>query len=193
MTAGISQHVTSPPDLVLLPRTTGLPICHLVAPPHAKTARMRSASPIQADAVAGGMPWPLSSRTAAMKSDKARQTAARWTRLLGSNPRRRAPRWRRSRLCPGERSRRQLWPLGVRGSAAGGRSCWRRRGLRWRSVDLGAALRRAGRRAAARSPLREALHLAVQGGAAALASAARVELLASGARPRRDEMRGRMP
>ena len=58
-------------------------------------------------------------------------------------------------------------------------------------VDLGAALRRAGRRAAARSPLREALDFAVRGGATALASAARVELLASGARPRRDELRGR--
>jgi DNA-binding CsgD family transcriptional regulator len=58
-------------------------------------------------------------------------------------------------------------------------------------VDLGAALRRTGRRVAARLPLREALDLAVRGGATALASAARVELLASGARPRRDELRGR--
>jgi DNA-binding NarL/FixJ family response regulator len=58
-------------------------------------------------------------------------------------------------------------------------------------IDLGAALRRAGRRAAARAPLREALDLAAQGGATALASAARTELLATGARPRRDELRGR--
>jgi ATP/maltotriose-dependent transcriptional regulator MalT len=58
-------------------------------------------------------------------------------------------------------------------------------------VDLGAALRRAGRRTAARAPLREALDLAAQGGATALASSARVELLATGARPRRDELRGR--
>jgi DNA-binding NarL/FixJ family response regulator len=58
-------------------------------------------------------------------------------------------------------------------------------------VDLGAALRRAGRRTAARSPLREALDLAARGGATALASSARTELLASGARPRRDELRGR--
>ena len=58
-------------------------------------------------------------------------------------------------------------------------------------VDLGAALRRAGRRTGARSPLREALDLAARGGATALASSARVELLASGARPRRDELRGR--
>jgi DNA-binding CsgD family transcriptional regulator len=58
-------------------------------------------------------------------------------------------------------------------------------------VDLGAALRRAGRRAAARAPLREALDLAARGGATALASAARTELLATGARPRRNELRGR--
>jgi DNA-binding NarL/FixJ family response regulator len=58
-------------------------------------------------------------------------------------------------------------------------------------IDLGAALRRAGRRAAARPPLREALDLSAQGGATALASAARTELLATGARPRRDELRGR--
>ena len=58
-------------------------------------------------------------------------------------------------------------------------------------VDLGAALRRAGRRTAARPPLREALHLAARGGATALASTARAELLATGARPRRDESRGR--
>jgi ATP/maltotriose-dependent transcriptional regulator MalT len=58
-------------------------------------------------------------------------------------------------------------------------------------IDLGAALRRAGKRTAARSPLREALDLAAQGGATALASAARTELLATGARPRRDELRGR--
>jgi DNA-binding NarL/FixJ family response regulator len=58
-------------------------------------------------------------------------------------------------------------------------------------VDLGAALRRAGRRSGARPALREALHLAASGGATALASAARTELLASGARPRRDESRGR--
>jgi DNA-binding NarL/FixJ family response regulator len=58
-------------------------------------------------------------------------------------------------------------------------------------IDLGAALRRAGRRTAARRPLREALDLAARGGATALASTARIELLASGARPRRDEMRGR--
>jgi DNA-binding CsgD family transcriptional regulator len=58
-------------------------------------------------------------------------------------------------------------------------------------VDLGGALRRAGKRAAARPPLREALDIAARGGATALAARARAELAASGARPRRDELRGR--
>ena len=58
-------------------------------------------------------------------------------------------------------------------------------------IDLGGTLRRAGQRSAARPPLRDALHLAAQGGATALAATARTELLASGARPRRDELRGR--
>jgi DNA-binding CsgD family transcriptional regulator len=57
--------------------------------------------------------------------------------------------------------------------------------------DLGAALRRARRRAAAAAPLREALHHAAQCGADALAARAREELRAAGARPRRDAMRGR--
>jgi DNA-binding CsgD family transcriptional regulator/tetratricopeptide (TPR) repeat protein len=58
-------------------------------------------------------------------------------------------------------------------------------------VELGSAQRRAGDRAASRAPLREALDLAAAAGAAALADRARVELAASGARPRRDELRGR--
>jgi DNA-binding NarL/FixJ family response regulator len=58
-------------------------------------------------------------------------------------------------------------------------------------VDLGASLRRAGKRADARAPLREALDLAAHGGATVLADRARVELAATGARPRRDELRGR--
>ena len=57
--------------------------------------------------------------------------------------------------------------------------------------ELGAALRRARRRAASAAPLREALHLAAQCGADALAARAREELRAAGARPRRDAMRGR--
>jgi DNA-binding NarL/FixJ family response regulator len=58
-------------------------------------------------------------------------------------------------------------------------------------VDFGAALRRSGKRAAARAPLREALDSAARGGATVLADRARVELAATGARPRRDELRGR--
>jgi DNA-binding CsgD family transcriptional regulator len=57
-------------------------------------------------------------------------------------------------------------------------------------VDLGAALRRAGRRKEARQPLRRALELASARGATALAERARAELLASGARPRRTELAG---
>jgi DNA-binding CsgD family transcriptional regulator len=52
-------------------------------------------------------------------------------------------------------------------------------------TDLGAALRRANQRAAAREPLREALDYASRCGATALAKRARVELVATGARPRR--------
>ena len=57
-------------------------------------------------------------------------------------------------------------------------------------VDYGAALRRAGRRAAAREPLREAAALARRCGAEPLAQAAHHELLASGAHPRRDALSG---
>jgi DNA-binding CsgD family transcriptional regulator len=52
-------------------------------------------------------------------------------------------------------------------------------------TELGAARRRAGRRAAARDPLAEALELAVRCGARRLAAHAREELKATGARPRR--------
>jgi DNA-binding CsgD family transcriptional regulator len=57
-------------------------------------------------------------------------------------------------------------------------------------VDLGAALRRAGRRARAREPLREAIQTAQACGARALAARAHQELLASGARPRRLQFSG---
>ena len=57
--------------------------------------------------------------------------------------------------------------------------------------ELGAALRRAGRRGIAQEPLREALDLAVQCGAETLAARAREELKAAGARPRRDRLNGR--
>ncbi len=53
-------------------------------------------------------------------------------------------------------------------------------------VDLGAALRRANKRTAAREPLKEAHQLARKGGATALAEHARAELAALGARPRRE-------
>jgi DNA-binding CsgD family transcriptional regulator len=53
-------------------------------------------------------------------------------------------------------------------------------------VELGAAIARGGRRVAAREPLREALELAHRCGATALAARAREELVAAGARPRRE-------
>jgi DNA-binding CsgD family transcriptional regulator len=53
-------------------------------------------------------------------------------------------------------------------------------------AELGAALRRSGRRASAREPLAEALDLATRCGARPLAARAREELKATGARPRRE-------
>jgi DNA-binding CsgD family transcriptional regulator len=58
-------------------------------------------------------------------------------------------------------------------------------------VELGAAERRANRRAAARDPLEEGLALAHQCGARALQDRALEELLAAGARPRRPPASGR--
>ncbi len=55
-------------------------------------------------------------------------------------------------------------------------------------VDYGAALRRANRRAEARTPLQQAVDLALSGGARALHERARTELAATGARPRRERM-----
>jgi DNA-binding CsgD family transcriptional regulator len=57
-------------------------------------------------------------------------------------------------------------------------------------TDLGAFLRRSGRRADAHVPLRRALDLAQRTGAAPLAERARRELLATGARPRRTALTG---
>jgi DNA-binding CsgD family transcriptional regulator len=57
-------------------------------------------------------------------------------------------------------------------------------------TDLGAAVRRHGRRSDSRDPLRTALDLAHGCGATALAERARTELLASGARPRRVVLSG---
>lgn len=58
-------------------------------------------------------------------------------------------------------------------------------------VELGAALRRSGQRAASREPLAAGLDIAVAGGAVRLVERARVELAASGARPRRERVSGR--
>jgi len=57
--------------------------------------------------------------------------------------------------------------------------------LAYSLTELGAALRRAGARTAAREPLRRALDLAHRCGATPLAQRAREEALAAGARPRR--------
>lgn len=57
-------------------------------------------------------------------------------------------------------------------------------------VALGSAFRRAGRRSAARDPLREGLELARACGAAALAEHAHSELTAAGAKPRRLQFSG---
>ena len=58
-------------------------------------------------------------------------------------------------------------------------------------LELGAATRRAGRRADARVPLREALELARACGADAVAARAHEELVTAGARPRRDPTESR--
>lgn len=55
---------------------------------------------------------------------------------------------------------------------------------------LGAAMRRRGQRSGAREPLREALHLARRCGATPLGDFVHQELLAAGARPRRDALVG---
>ncbi len=57
-------------------------------------------------------------------------------------------------------------------------------------VDLGAAVRRAGRRADARDPLREGLEAARRCGATALVELAHEELVAAGAKPRRLQFSG---
>ena len=57
-------------------------------------------------------------------------------------------------------------------------------------VDLGATLRRAGLRTNAREPLRHGLDLAAACGAAALTARAGEELVAAGARPRRERLSG---
>jgi DNA-binding CsgD family transcriptional regulator len=58
-------------------------------------------------------------------------------------------------------------------------------------IDLGAALRRAGRRSEGVQSLRKGLDLAHRCGAGGLAAVAREELSVAGAKPRRDALRGR--
>jgi DNA-binding NarL/FixJ family response regulator len=58
-------------------------------------------------------------------------------------------------------------------------------------VELGSALRRSRHRADARGPLREGLELAAECGANVLAARAHDELVAAGARPRRDPIESR--
>jgi DNA-binding CsgD family transcriptional regulator len=57
--------------------------------------------------------------------------------------------------------------------------------------DYGAVLRRAGRRVEARAQLERALDLAHRCGARRIAARARAELIAAGAKPRRDAVTGR--
>jgi len=71
-------------------------------------------------------------------------------------------------------------------AAASGAPLEHARGL----VELGAALRRANQRSAAREPLRIGLDLAYRCAATRLAERARAELVAAGARPRREAMTG---
>jgi DNA-binding CsgD family transcriptional regulator len=58
-------------------------------------------------------------------------------------------------------------------------------------VELGSALRRSGQRADARQPLREGLEVAATCGADVLTARAHDELVAAGARPRRDPIESR--
>ncbi|WP_028067253.1 helix-turn-helix transcriptional regulator [Solirubrobacter soli] len=58
-------------------------------------------------------------------------------------------------------------------------------------LELGAAVRRGGKRADAREPLREAVAVAAECGATAVAARAHDELVAAGARPRRDPIESR--
>jgi DNA-binding CsgD family transcriptional regulator len=58
-------------------------------------------------------------------------------------------------------------------------------------ADYGAALRRAGRRVQARAELERALDLAHRCGARRIGARARAELIAAGAKPRRDAITGR--
>jgi ATP/maltotriose-dependent transcriptional regulator MalT len=91
----------------------------------------------------------------------------------------------RGMLEGGERGRRDLREAAEMLAASGAR-LEHARAL----VELGAALRRANQRTAAREPLRTGLDLAYRCGATRLAQQARAELLAAGARPRRGALSG---
>jgi DNA-binding CsgD family transcriptional regulator len=91
----------------------------------------------------------------------------------------------RGLLEGGERGLRDLHEATELAAASGAR-LEHARGL----VEVGAALRRANQRTAAREPLRTGLDLAHRCGATRLAQRARAELLAAGARPRRGALTG---
>jgi DNA-binding CsgD family transcriptional regulator len=91
----------------------------------------------------------------------------------------------RGMLEGGERGLRDLGEAAELAAASGAR-LEHARAL----VELGAALRRANQRTAARGPLRTGLDLAYRCGATRLTQRARDELLAAGARPRRGALTG---
>jgi DNA-binding CsgD family transcriptional regulator len=91
----------------------------------------------------------------------------------------------RGMLGGGERGLRDLREATELAAASGAR-LEHARGL----IELGAALRRANQRTAAREPLRTGLDMAHRCGATRLAQQARAELLAAGARPRRGALTG---
>jgi DNA-binding CsgD family transcriptional regulator len=91
----------------------------------------------------------------------------------------------RGMLEGGERGLRDLREAAELAATSGAR-LEHARGL----VELGAALRRANQRTAAREPLRAGLDLAYRCGATRLAQRAKAELLAAGARPRRGAVTG---
>jgi DNA-binding CsgD family transcriptional regulator len=91
----------------------------------------------------------------------------------------------RGMLEGGQRGHRTLHEAAELAAAAGAR-LEQARAL----VELGAALRRANQRTAAREPLRAGLDLAYRCGATQLAKRAETELLAAGARPRRRALTG---
>jgi DNA-binding CsgD family transcriptional regulator len=174
------------------------------SPPGRSCGCSRSATPTRrptrggpwscSTSAAGGRPWSPA-RPCAWRASSA--TGAR--RRRPGAPRRRGGR----RAARGDHGRRRLDPARPR---AGRR---RAAGLEllsgavdalaasplglehaWALHDLGGALRRAGRRADAREPLRQALELADRKEALLLARHARDELAATGARPRRTALSG---